>query len=103
MTFQDHINYNCEITLDTGEKFRVYSQWLSNKDLSHWKDWQCDVGYKRIYIIDDEVYGGACRQDHLGNLMTGWDILKAPTTCRRENCTVNTEDLAILKQKIDKE
>ena len=103
MNYQNHINYNCEITLDTGEKYRVYSQWLSNEDLKHWKGWECSAGQKRIYIINDNVYGGACRQDHLGKLSTGWEVLKNPTICQQEECSVNTEDLLIDKRKIDED
>jgi hypothetical protein len=103
LTFQDHINYNCEITLDTGESYRVYSQWLSNQNLANWKGWQCDAGYKRIYVLEDEIFGGACNQDHLGNFNTGWDILTSPTTCRRETCSVNTDDLLLYKQKINED
>lgn len=103
MTFQNHINYNCEITLDDGETYKVFSQWLANEDLIQWKGWECVAGHKRLYIINGEVYGGACRQDHLGNLETGWDILPTPTICRLEKCSVNTEDLVINKQKIDED
>ena len=101
MTYQNQVNYNCEILLDSGESYKVYSQWLSNQELSHWKGWECSAGYKRIYILNDNVYGGACKQDHLGKLSTGWDILKKPTICQREKCSVNTDDLLIDKRKIE--
>ena len=99
MTYQNHINYNCEITLDDGETFKIFSQWLSNQKLYQWKDWECNVGFKRIYISgNEEVYSGVCRNNHLGNLKTGWTLLKDPSICQQEHCTPNTDDLVIFKQ-----
>lgn len=104
MTFQNHTNYNCNIHLDDGETIKIYSQWLSNQELNHWKDWECDAGFKRIYInVNEEVYGSVCENDYLGNLQTGWAILEEKTRCRQDRCSANTDDLVIFKQQIDKE
>lgn len=99
MIYQNHTNYNCEITLDNGETFKVFSQWLSNQKLYQWKGWNCTAGSKRIYInVQEEVYSGVCQNEHLGNLNTGWSLLDGLTTCQQEHCTVNTDDLVIFKQ-----
>ena len=104
MTCQDHINYNCIIEFDDGSTNKVYSQWLSNQELCYWKEWSCDAGIKRIYIdVNEEVYGGVCHNDYLGNLQDGWAILDKRTICRKERCSGNTDDLVIFKQQINKE
>lgn len=99
MTYQNHTNYNCDIVLDTGETFKVYSQWLSNEQTFHWKNWKCDAGFKRLFIdVKEEVYGGVCLNDHLGNLSSGWNLLESQTVCQQESCSPNTDDLVIFKQ-----
>ena len=104
MTYQNHTNYNCEITLDDGETFKVFSQWLSNQKLYQWKNWNCDAGFRRLYIdVQEEVYGGVCRNEHLGNLKSGWALLNDKTVCQQDHCTVNTDDLVIFKQQDNKE
>lgn len=103
MIYQNHTNYNCEIVLDNGERYQVFSQWLANEGLHNWKGWECNVGHTRMLIVNDEVYGGQCRQDHLGNLNTGWEILKTPTVCRQNTCTLNTDDLVVAKRKINED
>lgn len=99
MTYQDHINYNCEITLNSGETYKIFSQWLSNQKLYQWEGWQCDAGFKRLYIdVNENVYSGVCKNDPLGTLSGGWLLRENPTTCQQQHCTPNTDDLVIFKQ-----
>lgn len=88
------------ITLDNGESFNVEANWLHNQQLDYWKDWSCDAGYHRIYIdAEQDVYGGQCLNDKLGNLETGWELLPSPTICKRDRCNGCTDDLLQLKRK----
>lgn len=100
MTFENHLNYNCQVTLDDGDKFMLYSNWLHNENYDHWQGWHCDAGRTRI-IIDDKlnVYSGECKNDYLGNIKTGWELLNNGTTCKRERCTGCTDDLIVRKFK----
>jgi hypothetical protein len=99
LTFQNHTNYNCEITLDSGETYKVFSQWLSNEKLHNWKGWECNAGVTRLYITaDEEVYSAVCQHDRLGNMRTGWEMPSAATICQRDTCIPNTDDLLTFKQ-----
>ena len=104
MKFEDHHYYNCEITLSTGEKYRVGANWIHNNHLDNWQDWSCDVGYRRLDIDKNfDVWSGQCHNDHLGNLKTGWAPLAQPTTCKQHRCTGCTDDLLIDKHKKSKD
>ena len=99
MTFQDHEFYNCNITLSTGEEFKVSANWIHNEILDFWENWQCDAGFNRIAIdTEDEVYSGVCSNDYLGNLKTGWNLLDSPTVCKHVRCNGCTDDLLAAKQ-----
>lgn len=100
MTYQNHTNYNCKIELDNGEVFSVYSQWLCNQQLFYWKNWECNAGFKRMYInANEEVFGGICQNEKLGDLKSGWELLTGPTICQQDHCSPNTDDLVVFKQK----
>jgi MoaA/NifB/PqqE/SkfB family radical SAM enzyme len=100
LTYQNHINYNCEITLEDGETFKVYSQWLNNEELNYWKGWECSAGRLAIVIKpNDDVYGCVKKHDYLGNLNNEWDLMKSPVICRFDRCAVNTLELSLPKQK----
>ena len=99
MEFENHKNYNCQITLDTGEQFKVYANWLHNQNLDHWQGWQCDAGVTRLHIDKSgNVYDGECQNQQIGNLNSGWS-LKSESICNRKRCTGCTDDLIIKKQK----
>lgn len=104
MTYQNHINYNCKITLDTGESYNVYSQWLSNQSLNKWKGWECNAGVTRLFInVDEDVFSAVCQHDRLGNMRSGWSIPNSVTICQKDTCFTNTDDLLIFKQQLTKE
>lgn len=104
MTYQNHTNHNCKITLDTGETYQVYSQWLSNEKLYNWKGWQCNAGVTRLYITaNEEVYSAVCEHDYLGNMQSGWEMPDTHTVCKRDTCFPNTDDLLTFKQQITKD
>ncbi len=95
--FNDHINYNCEITTDQGQTYRVYANWIHNNDLDHWRDWQCFTGAQRVYIDKDlQVYNGECRNTRIGSAL---DAIQLPghVTCNRDTCTGCTDDLMATK------
>jgi hypothetical protein len=97
--FKNHRYYNCEITLDNGETYRVGANWLHNEKLDDWFGWTCDAGHKRISIDKDfDVRSAVCHNDYLGNIFTGWDILPVPTVCKKDRCTGCTDDLLITKK-----
>jgi len=92
----NHNNYNCEVTTETGEKFKIFADWLHNTDNDHWKGWSCQAGANRIYIDKNlDIWGGMCKNDYLG---TGLDFnLLDSTTCNRDTCTGCTDDLTVTK------
>ena len=98
LKFENHQNYNCEITLDNGEKYRVFANWLHNNKLDYWKDWYCDVGVNRVVIDENfNVFSGMCKNDNLGNLFTDFKILNE-NICKKDRCTGCTDDLLMKKQ-----
>ena len=95
--FENHPNYNCRITTDSGEEFLVYANWLHNQQLDSWQEWACDAGNTRIYIDKNfDIWSGECKNDHLGNVLTEWDI-KPNNRCRQTTCTGCTDDLIVKK------
>lgn len=97
--FINHQNYNCEITLNNGETYRVYANWLHNENLDYWEGWDCSVGVSRILVSKDgSVYDGECRNSYLGNLNTEWN-LKESNTCTKPRCNGCTDDLMSKKHK----
>jgi len=101
LEFENQQYYNCEIELDTGEKYKVHANWLHNNNLDHWQGWECDAGYNMLSINKDlDVYSAFCKNEKLGNLLNGWKIFNKPSTCLRARCTGCTEDLLIAKREI---
>jgi len=99
LTFSNHIYYNCKVTTDSGQEFLLDANWIHNQQLDNWKNWSCNAGLDRIYINADlDVFGGECMNDHLGNILTEWDVLTAATTCQRARCTGCTDDLIQYKR-----
>ena len=95
----DHDFYNCEITVDSGETYRVYANWLHNENLDHWQDFECDAGKTRLFIDSNfNVYSGECMNDHLGHALNGFTVFREPTTCKKERCTGCTDDLTVTKR-----
>jgi hypothetical protein len=96
--FENHSNYNCRITTDTGEEYRVYANWIHNEKLDNWQGWSCDAGYTRFYIDKNfDIWSGECQNDRLGNVLGDWDI-KPNNHCERATCTGCTDDLITRKQ-----
>ena len=99
MQFEDHINYNCNIVTDAGTTANVYANWIHNNKLDCWSGWECDAGFNRIHIDEKlNVFGGECLNDAMGNINDGWDMLDAPTICKRDRCTGCTDDLIQFKK-----
>ena len=99
MKFENHQYYNCEITLSTGEKHLIASNWMHNNQLDHWQGWDCDVGLRRLDVDKNfDVWSGQCHNDYLGNLKTEWTPLAEPTICKQQRCTGCTDDLLMAKQ-----
>lgn len=97
--FENHDNYNCEVTLDSGEQFRVYANWIHNNDLDHWQGWHCEAGHTRFYIDKHfDIWSGECQNDHLGLVLGEWSV-KTDTVCQQSTCTGCTDDLITEKSK----
>lgn len=95
--FENHKNYNCEVTLDSGEKYLVFSNWIHNQELDYWQGWHCEAGNTRFYIDKNfDIWSGMCQNDFLGNVLTEWNPVES-TLCRQTTCTGCTEDLAAKK------
>jgi hypothetical protein len=92
--FENHKNYNCIITLDSGDEYKVYANWIHNQGLDHWQGWHCDAGHTRFHIDKNfDIWSGECKNDHLGNIANDdWNI-KTNTICNRSTCTGCTDDL----------
>lgn len=103
MQFENHQYYNCEIELDTGDKFNVSADWIHNSNLDNWQHWSCDAGFKRLSIDQDfNVYSAVCNNQFLGNLFGNWQPNLAPSPCLRTRCTGCTDDLLIAKRASNK-
>lgn len=95
---ENHSNYNCEITLEDGEQYRVYANWLSNNQLHAWHGWHCEAGATRIMIDKNlNVWSGECKNDRLGSVDLDWKLLEHHSVCHRDSCTGCTEDLLTAK------
>ncbi len=98
--FENHSNYNCNVTLASGEQYNVYANWLHNNGLDHWKGWRCAAGNTRFYIDGNfEIWSGECHNDLLGNVLETWET-KADSICARDTCGACTDDLITSKHKI---
>ena len=98
--FKNHSNYNCKVTLDTGEQFLVYGQWIHNQKLDHWQGWQCDAGLKKFYIDKNfDIWDGLCQNKILGNIFDDWNVLNN-NICQKETCVGCTDDLIATKFQI---
>lgn len=99
LKFKNHDNYNCEVTLDNGEKYLVYADWLHNSRINYWKNWQCEAGVNRILVTENfDVFSGECKNDYLGNLFGEFKTLNE-NFCKRDRCTGCTDDLIVKKYK----
>lgn len=96
--FEDHQYYNCKITLESGKEYRVAANWLHNQNLDQWQGWHCYAGRTRLMIDENfNVHSGECLNDHLGNLLSNWDLLETGTVCKQKTCTGCTDDLNVKK------
>jgi hypothetical protein len=101
LKFENHSNYNCEIETDSGQTYRVFANWMHNQHLDAWQGWQCEAGASRLYIDKNlNVWSGECKNDILGHALDGFEVLEH-TICKRSTCTGCTDDLAVIKRKID--
>ena len=97
--FENHKNYNCRITLDSGEEYLIYANQLHNEKLNNWKGWSCEAGATRLLIDKNfDLYSGECKNDYLGNALEPFEI-KTSTICVRDRCTGCTDDLVVAKSK----
>lgn len=101
MKFEDHLYYNCEITLDSQDTYLVDANWLHNNKLDNWRGWQCDAGKNRLFVDSDlAIYSGECLNDRLGTIGDNWQLFEESSTCNRDRCTGCTDDL--IQQKKEK-
>lgn len=95
--FENHPNYNCKITLDSGEQFRVYANWIHNQDLDKFQGWSCEAGHTRFYIDKEfNIWDGECKNSLLGSVVEEWEP-KINNICQRTACTGCTDDLLTKK------
>jgi hypothetical protein len=75
------------------------ANWLHNENVDQWQGWECAAGHNRIDVNKDfEVFGGQCKNDHLGNIFTEWHVLDNLTICERPTCTGCTDDILQFKR-----
>ena len=95
--FENHSNYNCNITTDTNERYNVYANWIHNNKLDNWQGWQCGAGSTGFYIDKNfDIWSGECMNDYLGSVNTNWEP-KHNTVCQQPTCTGCTDDLLTAK------
>ena len=93
---ENHQNYNCVVTTDTGEQYSVYANWLHNNQLDNFFDWNCEAGITRLYIDKNlDVYSGECQNNYLGTI-DNFEPLTG-NKCQRTRCTGCTDDLIVTK------
>jgi hypothetical protein len=98
LQFENHSNYNCVVTTESGHTYHVYANWIHNNGLDHWQGWQCHAGSTRLYIDKNlQVFGGECCNDHLGSALGDFELLPY-TICKQSTCTGCTDDLMVAKQ-----
>ena len=94
---QDHPNYNCIVTTDTGQQRKLFANWLHNNNQDSWQGWQCEAGHTRFYIDGDfNIWSGMCQNEHLGNVLKDW-YTNDNTVCKQVTCTGCTDDLIATK------
>jgi hypothetical protein len=97
--FKNHPNYNCEITLDSGEQFKIYANWMHNEQQDNFQGWHCNAGLTRFYIDKNfNVWDGECKNTLLGNALGEWNT-NPDNICKRPTCTGCTDDLIVSKHK----
>ena len=97
MQFENHPNYNCEITTQSGQVYRVFANWIHNNNLDLWQGWHCDTGSTRLYIDKNlTVFNGECSVLELGHALDGFDLVET-TVCNRARCYGCTDDLITKK------
>jgi hypothetical protein len=93
LNFENQQNYNCEITTDQGNTYKVFGNWLHNQKLDHWTDWHCKTGVTRLYIDKNlQVFNGECSTQLLGHALSDFEQNEF-TVCSRPTCTGCTDDL----------
>lgn len=98
MTVNDR-NYNSKVTFEDNTTALIYASRLHNENLNYWLGWHCDAGVNYIYIYDNEVYSGECRNDKLGTLDQDWELIDNYTICKLDRCSGCTTNLLQKKQK----
>ena len=96
---QSDTNSNTIVTYSDGTEVAIYASRLVTNNLNDFRDWQCDAGYSRIFILPDtSVYGGECENDFLGKLDDlSFSLLPGMTTCKKTHCYNNPDDLMVEK------
>jgi hypothetical protein len=96
-------NHNCIVYYDDGDQTKIFATALNYNNLDHFKGWKCDAGFSRIYIHSDgNVWGGECNNDHLGSLKDNtFELLKGPTTCKKQKCLTSPDELMLKKYRLD--
>jgi hypothetical protein len=101
LDINDHLHYNCEVILDTGDKYKIDANWMHNQQLDNWQSWLCDAGHLRLHIDENlDVFSGECLNDKLGNVLTDFTPFTQPMPCKQTRCTGCTDDLIQHKRKI---
>ena len=78
--------------LDQAERFNAFN-------FNKFTDWTCNAGYQSVIIRSNEVKRGySCHDAVLGNILTGFDLFKAPQKCITPIC-VSSADSKIPKEK----
>ena len=99
MQLPEHKFYNCVVKLTDNSVSNLDANWIHNNNYDLWQGWHCHAGMDRILIdASGEVYSGECKNDYLGNIDTGWELLSTPTVCKRQQCTGCTDDLLVTKE-----
>jgi len=101
LKFENHQYYNCEITTNDNQTYKVNANWIHNQNLDNFQGWQCAAGQTRLNIDKDlNVWSGLCENQKLGHALDGFDVFDAPSICNKPRCTGCTDDLLTAKRKI---
>jgi organic radical activating enzyme len=78
--------------LDQAERFNAFN-------FNKFTNWTCNAGYQSVIVRGTEVKRGySCHDAVLGNILTGFDLFKAPQKCITPTC-VSSADSKIPKEK----
>jgi organic radical activating enzyme len=79
--------------IDQAERFNALG-------FNKFQGWTCNAGYQSVIIRSTEIKRAySCKENNIGNILTGFDLFKEPKLCITPTC-VSSADSKIPKEKL---